>query len=231
MSEYNSNQPEFYYNIGSGGIVKEGIFERFPELIPAVGDHYWREDGLHKQMLLVGESNYFDDNDVSHSDFRDAEKWYKCADAKLIPEYRKTAVSNWIGYGTFNKVFNIMGKVLSASGIEHKDGLHETAFYNYFLRPAYNDGKNRGFRPQDIDREVSGLALSGVIERLKPNLIIFLSKLAYTEFSKFVNRNNPDYGRIIEHVSHPASIWWNRNGGVNGKTKFENLLNQFWLVK
>ena len=155
-----------------------------------------------------------------------------CADAKVIPEYRKTAVSNWIGYPTFNKVFNIMDKVLSDYGIEHKDGLHESAFYNYFLRPAYNDGKRKGFRPQDIDREVSGLALSGIIERLKPNLIIFLSKKAYTEFSKFINNKNLVYKDVdIEHVSHPASIWWNRNGGINGKTKFENLLNHFWLVK
>ena len=60
IMEYNSNQPEFYYGMGKD-LVKEGIFERFPELIPAVGDNYWREDGKHKKLLLVGESNYFED--------------------------------------------------------------------------------------------------------------------------------------------------------------------------
>ena len=164
MGEYNSkNQPEFYYGIGKDGIVKEGIFERFPELIPAIGDHYWREDGTHKNMLLVGESNYFNDNDVPHSDFKNAEVWYKSAEAKLIPEYRQSDVGNWIDYKTFKNAFNIMDKVLSSSVIEHETGLQEAAFYNYFLRPAYNNGNKKGFIPHNIDKEVSGTALSGGI--------------------------------------------------------------------
>lgn len=230
MKKYNSNQPEYYYGIGKDGIVKEGIFERFPDLIPAIGDHYWREDGAHKKMLLVGESNYFNDNDVPHSDFKDAEAWYKSAEAKLIPEYRKTHVRNWIGYETFNKVFNIMNKVLSSSGIKHEKGLQETGFYNYFLRPACDDGKNKGFMPQNIDKEVSGTALTGIIEKISPDLIIFLSKKAYTEFTLFLRRNNLAYDGI-EHVSHPASIWWNRDGGIHGKVKFEDLLRKYWINK
>lgn len=84
MKSFDKNQAEFYYGIGKDYIVKEGIFERFPELRPAVGSHYWREDGAHKKMLLVGESNYFDNNDLPFSDFLDAEKWYKTENAKLI---------------------------------------------------------------------------------------------------------------------------------------------------
>ena len=30
-----------YLKIGKGGIVKEGIFERFPDLVPACNDNYW----------------------------------------------------------------------------------------------------------------------------------------------------------------------------------------------
>ena len=40
MNEYNENQAEFYYGIGKDGVIKEGVFERFPELRPAVGSHY-----------------------------------------------------------------------------------------------------------------------------------------------------------------------------------------------
>lgn len=233
MGEYNSkNQPEFYYGIGKDGIVKEGIFERFPELIPAIGDHYWREDGTHKKMLLIGESNYFNNNDEPYSDFKDAEAWYKSTEAKLIPEYHKKDVSNDIGYETFNKVFNIMDKVLSNFSIDHQERLYETSFYNYFLRPAYNDGKNKGFIPHNIDKEVSGTALTGIIEKISPDLIIFLSKKAYTEFSLFLRRNNLAYDKIIiEHASHPASIWWNRDGGIHGKVKFEDLLRKYWINK
>lgn len=231
MNEYDKNQAEFYCEIGKDGVIKEGIFERFPELRPAVGSHYWREDGRHKKMLLVGESNYFDDNDIPYSDFLDAEKWYKAEDAKLIPEYAQTKVSNYIGnYRTFDKFFNIMSKVLEEAGIEHLTGLEEAAFYNYFLRPAYKDGKNKGFVPQNIDREVSGIALSGILDRLNPDFVIFLSKKAYSEFQKFCNQNNAIYENIvIQHVAHPASIWWNREGGIRGKAKFEQLLKKYWI--
>ena len=227
--DYNSNQPEFYYGLGKE-IVPEGIFERFPELIPAVGDHYWREDNKHKKMLLVGESNYFGDYPETVSVFKDADKWYTADTDKLIPEEMKTAVGNWIDYRTFNKVFGIMDRVLSEAGIEHEEKLAEIAFYNYFLRPAFNDGKNKGFRPQSIDREISGIALSGIIDKIKPDLIIFLSKKAYVEFTAYCARKGKEYAGItIAHVAHPSSAWWNRYGGSLGKKKFEDLIKANWI--
>ena len=50
-----------YTNIGKGSIVGEGIFVRFPELVPASLDNYWNSK-KHKKLLIVGESNYFDDD-------------------------------------------------------------------------------------------------------------------------------------------------------------------------
>ena len=232
MNIYDKNQPEFYYGIGKEGIVKEGIFERFPDLRPAVGEYYWREDGQHKKMLLVGESNYFDDNDIPDSDFRDVEKWYKAEEAKLIPEAKKVLVNNWKGdYPTFDRVYKVMDEVLAAANVEHNDYLlQETAFYNYFLRPAYNDGKHKGFIPQDIDREVSGVALSGIIDRLNPDLVIFLSKNANDEFLKYIRCNSLQYGEsLIQFVYHPGNhfSWYN----ANGKAKFERLLKEYWISK
>ena len=142
-SKYNENQPEYYYGIGCE-TVPGGIFERFPELIPAVGCNYWREDGAHKKMLMIGESNYFPDYSEEESVFKDAEKWYYANTDKLIPQEMKSAVKNWKGYVTFNKVYKIMGEVLRERQIPYQEGLNEAAFYNYFLRPALN-GKDKGF--------------------------------------------------------------------------------------
>ena len=85
-----------YSNIGKGGIVKEGIFNRFPDLIPAFSDNYWN-NATHKRLMIVGESNYFDDN--TDSVFKNPEEWYKGEDQQhLIPETKKTDVNNWKAY-------------------------------------------------------------------------------------------------------------------------------------
>ena len=52
---------ERYSNVGKGGIVKEGIFVRFPDLAPAGTDNYWNSK-THGKLIIVGESNYFEDD-------------------------------------------------------------------------------------------------------------------------------------------------------------------------
>ena len=85
---------EKFNEIGKGGIVKEGIFVRFPELIPAEGSNYWRGDGKRKRLLLIGESNYFTRDWAEKSVFMDAERWYKEDTDKLIIEGLFTTITN-----------------------------------------------------------------------------------------------------------------------------------------
>lgn len=222
-----------FHEIGKEGTVKEGIFNRFPELVPTFPGNFLDKERKHKSLLLIAESNYFDDRDIGNSDFLDADKWYLCPDAKLIPEYRKKDVSTDIGYNTFDKVFVIMCKVLEENHIEHGSRLlDEAGFYNYFLRPAYNNGKTKGFKPQAIDKKVAGEALEEILRIAAPELVIFLSKLAFKEFEIYRSARQLDFGNMIfKHVSHPASYWWNRGGGIYGKCKFENLLRQYLIMR
>ena len=221
-----------FHEIGKGGTVKEGIFNRFPELVPTFPANFGDNERKHKSLLLIAESNYFDNRDINNSDFLDADKWYLCPDAKLIPKYRESDVSTDIGYKTFEKVFGIIRKVLKENHIEYGSRLlDEAGFYNYFLRPAYNNGKTKGFKPQAIDKEVAGEALEGILRIAKPELIIFLSKLAFKEFEIYRSARHLDFGNMIfEHVSHPANFWWNRDDGKYGKRKFENLLRQYLII-
>lgn len=230
-----ANHPEYYHGIGTE-MIPGGIFERFPELIPAVGDNYWRSDGKHKKMLLVGESNYFSAEEDAVSVFRNEEKWYYGNEKdRLIPESKKTAVNNWKDYKTFNRVYDVKDEELDKNGIEHLPKYGESAFYNYFLRPAFNPGNGiaKKMEPGCIDKEVAGIALAGIINRLQPDLVVFLSKKAFVEFDYYYKKYNPgciESDRIfIDYVAHPSSIWWNRNGGQMGKTKFRNLLTEHWL--
>lgn len=184
-------------------------------------------------MLLVGESNYFNDSDIPYSDFLKPQEWYCNPDAKLIPEYRKSDVSNWKGYRTFTRVYDCMNRVLDEQHIAHdKYALGESAFYNYFLRPAHDIGRRKQFVPQPVDLDVSGEALTGVIRVLSPDLIVFLSKLAYNSFLKYCSEKNIVWeGIVIEQVNHPAS-WRFHNAEKSacyGKVKLEGLLRKYWI--
>ncbi len=216
-------------------LIKDGIFVRFPELIPAVGEpNYW--NGEHSKLLLVGESNYFKDELESKSVFKDAEKWYHGKNCPLIPEEKKKDVSNWVGNSRHNKIFKSMKMVLDEVGIKNykSDLLQEAAYYNYFLRPASVTKGNYGFEKncEPIDCEVSYLALRGIIEEIKPNIVIFVSKYSYGKFMEFYEKEETHFENVvIDYVNHFSSprTWEHENG--NGRQKFEKLLREHWVKK
>ena len=218
-----------YSNIGKGSIVEEGIFVRFPELVPASLDNYWNSK-KHKKLLLVGESNYFDD-DVD-SVFKDPQAWYMGADKqRLIPEEKKKDVSYYKGYKTFDRLCKSMNEVLNETLCEHV--YEEAMFYNYFLRPATVRKNNRSFKKDctQLDRDVAGSALSGIIDLDHPDVVIFGGKYAYLELKKYMESNGLSYDIPIDFVYHPAVHFsWNHRNG-NGKQKFERLLKEYWIVK
>lgn len=124
-------------------------------------------------------------------------------------------------------------QVLDEQHIAHdKYALGESAFYNYFLRPAHDIGRRKQFVPQPVDLDVSGEALTGIIRVLSPELIVFLSKLAYTSFLKYCNEKEIVWeGIVIGQVNHPAS-WRFHNADKSaccGKAKFEDLLRKYWI--
>ena len=179
-----------YAKIGKDQIVKEGIFVRFPELVPASTDKYWNSK-KHKKLLIVGES-----------------------------------ICN--GYKSFDRLCKSMNEVLNETLCEH---VHQEAmFYNYFLRPATVRENTRLFSTQ-LDRDIAGSALNGIIDLDHPDVVIFVSKYAYSEFNKYMASNRLSYKIPIDFVNHPAVHFsWNHRNG-NGKQKFERLLREYWIVK
>jgi hypothetical protein len=212
--------------------LKEGVFERFPELIPAVGDPNYH-NGEHLKLLLVGESNYFKDDLVSKSDFKDYKNWYTGENYRLIPEGKKKDVSNWKGGGGHNNIFRSMKKVLDEKGIKNydKDLLQEAAYYNYFLRPASVTKVNKGFEKdcQLIDCQVSYLALHGIIDEIKPNIVIFVSKFSHGKFIEYYKKEEKHFENVvIAVVNHFSRACW---AEPDGQQKFENLLREHWFGK
>lgn len=215
-------------------LIYEGIFNRFRELEPAIGKNYGMNN-LNK-LLVVAESNYFEDDLETKSVFKDAEKWYHSENCLLIPEEKKGDVNSWIGegYPIFNNLFESMKTVLNESNIKYAPYLlEEFAFYkNYFLRPASRKGGNLSFKKdcKQIDRDVAGVALCGIIDVIKPDILIFTSKYAWEEFSRYCQNANLVFENTkIEFVYHPSRHFsWNHRNGF-GKQKFEKLLREYWL--
>lgn len=209
--------------------LEEGVFERFPELIPAVGEpNYW--NGEHKKLLLVGESNYFEDKYESISDFKKHEEWYLGGKNRLIPEDKINDVKNWKGGRGHNNIFRSMKAVLDEAGKEYDNILlKEAAYYNYFLRPASVKNGNKGFQKdcELIDCQVSYLALRGIIDVIMPEIVIFVSKFAYDKFHEYFKQEESHYKAIvIDYVNHFSQKCWY---DPNGKQKFEDLLWNYWI--
>ena len=236
-----------YSNIGKDGIVKEGIFNRFPILEPVtLGDNYWKNP-RHNKLMIIAESNYLNDN--VDSVFKNPVTWYQ-GEASIIKQLLKDQekkVSTWKYYGTFSKLCKVMNEVANT---HCKSVYEEAVFYNYFLRPASVKGTDRSFKKdcEPLDRDVAGTALCGAIDILNPDIVIFASKYAYDEFKDYLGYSDntnirfvseykylelAKYNRKIriDYVNHPAARGYYNNWykSENGKQKFECLLKGYWL--
>jgi len=235
----------FYAGIGED-LVPEGIFERFPLLIPAVGDHYWRKHNEHKKLLIVGESNYLRPNEYLDLKqiYTEPERWYKSeADRDAISnllgtEDIKKRFSNWKGSRHTGKLRRVIREVLDDCkvGYDKKYPLNEVAYYNYFLRPAEKIGGRYYFGNccKDLDEKVAYSALSEIIYRLEANIVIFASTLAYEKFDKFHKDKTCNYYPAPEHifkVDHPS--YWDtaqeKKYGKNNREEFRKLLQKYWV--
>ncbi|HPW66442.1 MAG: hypothetical protein ACOX0M_05925 [Salinivirgaceae bacterium] len=213
-------------------IVSEGIFNRFPRMMPMVGSDYEKQPA---KILLVLESYYFNNEDSENgSEFKNIENWYKKKGAILIPKSSEKKVNmreDWICNPTKGPFPNIYRSLSTLRGGSFESQCRSIAIYNYFLRPAYNNNKgSKGFGYNnyctEYDRTVAYEAFCGIVNIMKPDIIVFLSKFSFTTFQK---HNKSFNNVIIEKVSHPSSPWWNRDNGKHGRQKFENLLREYWV--
>ncbi|MDO9153359.1 MAG: hypothetical protein Q7U47_06585 [Paludibacter sp.] len=76
-------------------------------------------------------------------------------------------------------------------------------FYNFFLRPAQNEGDQ--LHIDKNDKIEANNVFEKIIQILKPEIVIFLSSKAWNNCN--VKKNDDIY---INFTAHPSSIWWNR---------------------
>jgi|APMed6443717190_1056831.scaffolds.fasta_scaffold07521_3 hypothetical protein len=207
-----------FNNIGKD-VISEGVFERFPKLVPYIDSTHY-DTRKHKRLLVISESNYINsNNDI----FRVPDDWYKSTTIHdiLIPDEWKN--DGKITY--LNGLFNSIKKLLNTKEY------HDVAFYNYFFRPALG-GENKFFKEvyDELDGKVAFSAFCGILETIRPDVVIFASAFAWEKMQIFKKINNKKFdGIYIGQVSHPSCPWWNKNDGYYGWRKFEDLLWEHWI--
>lgn len=216
------------------------IYGRYPVLMPFIGIDYPSSE---KKVLFVGESHYLPKEMTAE----DAVKWYKSklGDYNFDFESKRYLTTRTIisedvidgekmvpAHVIYRNIGNEFGDVFSLGNF--KNSLRSVAFYNYFLRPATTPGESIVI--QNWEEEIlSFQTLNRIQEILKPDLILFVSKMARQSFHRvrwelIYQKEGARLESIINDVPHPGSIWWNRKsksfGNLTGKEKFRKILEE-----
>lgn len=213
-------------------LLKNEYIKRHYECLPFIGEEY--EDS---RLLLIGESHYVPKNAVPYVDIDDfyelsyddlEEGEYKSwINTRKVFERRVYDKCEFKGF--FSNPATEIAKIINHTENPSKDqkisAMHQYAFFNYFKRPSFKAGKTIDNLTEKDNKFAYNIS-KDIIEVLKPELIIFISKKAYYAFcdSDQNNENELKLRYTIKKVSHPSSSWWNRkrnDGGCGGQDFYD----------
>ncbi len=207
-------------------------FQKFPEMKPWVGKGYAEQQA---KLLIVGESHYFSKTATFH---HDVESWYRRGFDEEIVKREGHRIRYQISKGFNGQKLHQMYKRLSDEINKSKffkkqciaQPLNAISYINYFQRPANHTGKSISYK--DLDLDVSENTMGGVINTLKPTLVVFASKKAYSAANKrgFLEK-------ITTHksfIAHPCSSHWNRAckkyGNIAGEVLGEKTARERFIL-
>ena len=216
-------------------------FSLFPDMRPWVGTNYSKED---LKILVIGESHYFAEGTEFH---HDVEGWYERKYHDDLINRQGHRVRYQISklfdgnMGKSHVMYKRISKSLSETKfvkekIEKKDPFQRIAYINYFQRPANSTGDS--ISPKTKDKEVAYEAINGVIEILKPSLVIFVSKKSFKSAKSSGLLNSVEGSKYV--VAHPCSAWWGGRkskeygkidgddyGAISGNQRFIEIINRY----
>jgi len=193
-------------------------------MMPWIGSDYSNQG---TRILIIGESHYFKDTTLHH----DPKIWY----SRSFPESLDLRSGHRVRHQITRSIDNKFGK---ETHIMHKNLNNELgkcyyfdrqntttnspynsiAYLNYFQRPANKTGGS--ISPKALDIEVSLETIKGVINIIKPEVVLFASVKAFSiaKKSSLFSEIKLDY----DYASHPCSVHWNKACKKYGKLQGEN---------
>ncbi|SHK73493.1 hypothetical protein SAMN05720764_103166 [Fibrobacter sp. UWH5] len=215
------------------------FYQTHPYMKPFVGRNY--ESALHKKLLLVGESHYLPAGSTVQ---RDVDGWYSGSPTLTEVEEgwcNTRGTREWLS-GSYCKTLNSALK--SVAPFAGENAFDEVASYNYFLRPAEEQGDSIANVLTAKDREYAIRNFIDVLEATHPDIVIMTSRLVVNcaevdDYPKYFGGQLWHYTDRMNckyvYVNHPSSPHWNmaeRPDYFKGLTScrfFVKFLKENWL--
>lgn len=190
-------------------------------MLPYIGSEYEKY-----KVLIVGESYYLgEDND--REKVKDFKKWLTDKnEIKLIkPEYINTrwVVKEHCNNNNKQPFFSMIKKEI----INVEKFWDKVSFMNFFIVPSING--SREIEALKDMKEKSLENFENVLDVIKPNYILFLSKKSYCISEK----SNSKYLKNTFGFGHPSSPWWSRKrkDGKKYKEEFKEKIEEIFDKK
>jgi hypothetical protein len=171
------------------------------------------------ELLILTESFYIE----GRGGEIDASEWYSKGTSLLNDEERtyvnyqeifrinKLPDGRWKSRGC--AIYrNLESALLDAGFPPIHNMLNHCTLANCFLRPALNGDS---LQIQAVDCEFAKDYLIELVGQLKPKVIICASSKSYNRVVRHIQ-----FDCKVINTSHPACVWWNRDGGAYGRKKF-----------
>jgi hypothetical protein len=206
-------------------------YQKYPVMLPWVGSHYGRG---YKKVLLIGESHYLPDGSTIQ---RKVDGWYNGSQDRLSKDEIEYICTRDVLRAHYREggIWGELGKVMFEHRVlppESSDNVYDNfAWYNYFQRPAENEGK--GIEIHERDTVEANSVLRANIAILNPEIVVFLSSKAWNNVLK---GDKALSGVSLDFVPHPSHQWWNRKTmkysidkrhELTGREKFGKLTELF----
>lgn len=191
-------------------------YQNFPIMKPFIGENYFNAK---KKILVIAESHFFDKKSNINTG---ATQWYSSSLKDLHESKFDNINTRKIVENSTHPVFKQLENVLSRSMDKYKNrALNNIAYMNAFQRPANNTGQSIKELASSKDFEIGKETVTKVIEILRPDFVIFISKYAWEKIGKQLHKfENTKY----DFVNHPASWYWHNSKHPNSKYKLIELL-------
>ncbi len=203
-------------------------FINFPAMRPYIGHNYGLNNNT--KILLIAESNYLPEDSVIH---KNAEVWYNSSQLDLNTKEinwihcRQLCENDWKDNGLM--LYRELEQNLQMhfkSSVNKERAMTNIAFMNAFQRPSPKMGESIKHYLKESDYKISSDVISQVISIIDPDLVVFVSKLAWDRLKSRLKIENSKLK--IDFTCHPASggRYWHNKQYRNGKEKFNTILNQ-----